>query len=548
MTPPPGHSVDPPRIDGTREVPRRVHRSPAMLASNLDLPFDQFQRYELVRLLVESVRADGQRFRILDVGGRTALLRDFLPDDDVDLVDVDPSDARGLVLGSGAQLPFKDDAYDVVAGFDTLEHVPPPLRDAFVAECARVARRHVILAGPYHAEPVAEAEQALLDFLKVRLQWEHRYLAEHRVYGLPDMGRATEILEGAGCEVLSIGHGALDRWLPLMIVELYAEHEPLLRSIAARAYRLYNEHLFRTDHGGQVYRHALVGVLNGAPRPTLEGALEPPGSAPREASEALVGFGQEVLRYDALRDSYQPEMERLHGVVKSLEHDLEEHKKTLATVSEDLRQSKATIDALRQEAERERSESGAVLADREERLGAVTADLETHRKVQVELRSLHEAAAKEIEVRGAELDRLRAQVGEYEGTINDLNGQLSAQNEELISAHDRLGEALEHLRSSSEEASAARTTLAGALRRDSEPAPAADPAELTLAEEVTLLVQACDQRLLERDQAQEQLFAMAAELAREREMRETLAAELGRPWARLGRLFSRRRVDLSPEE
>ncbi|MEM8711260.1 MAG: class I SAM-dependent methyltransferase, partial [Planctomycetota bacterium] len=115
----------------------------------LDLPFDQYQRYQLVAALLASVRRDGETFHILDVGGRTALLRQFLPGDRIDLVDVDPSDVEGLILGSGAQLPFKDDAFDVVAAFDTLEHVPPDLRGAFVSECARVSRRYVMLAGPY---------------------------------------------------------------------------------------------------------------------------------------------------------------------------------------------------------------------------------------------------------------------------------------------------------------------------------------------------------------------------------------------------------------
>jgi len=136
--------------------------SPYVMLDIRDLPFDQFQRYELVRALLESVRVDGQRLRILDVGGRTALLREFLPSDQIELVDVVPSGVEGLVLGSGAELPFKDNAFDAVCAFDTLEHVPPPLRDDFVRECARVSGRYVILAGPYDSPRVAEAEEALL--------------------------------------------------------------------------------------------------------------------------------------------------------------------------------------------------------------------------------------------------------------------------------------------------------------------------------------------------------------------------------------------------
>ena len=81
----------------------------------LALPFDQYQRYRLVADLVDRVRIDDRPFRILDVGGRTALLRAFLPNDDVALVDVDPSDAEGLVLGDGSKLPYQDGAFEVVA-------------------------------------------------------------------------------------------------------------------------------------------------------------------------------------------------------------------------------------------------------------------------------------------------------------------------------------------------------------------------------------------------------------------------------------------------
>ena len=64
-----------------------------------ELPFDQYQRYRLTSDLVNELRAKNQRFTILDVGGRTGLLRSFLPKDHVSLVDLEPSDQKGLVLG-----------------------------------------------------------------------------------------------------------------------------------------------------------------------------------------------------------------------------------------------------------------------------------------------------------------------------------------------------------------------------------------------------------------------------------------------------------------
>ena len=509
------------------------------MADVLDLPFDQYQRYELVRALLESVRAPGETFQVLDVGGRTALLREFLPMDRVELVDVDPSEVDGLVLGSGAQLPFQSDSVDVVAAFDTLEHVPPALRDAFVAECARVARRYVILAGPYDSPRVAEAEEILLAFLRDRLDWTHRYLEEHRINGLPDAGATRAVLEAAGAKVEMLGHGALDRWLLLMCLELYAEHEPMLRELAGRAYRLYNEHLFRSDHGDDVYRHAVVAVFGDGPAPHLRDALDAPGSAPAGATEVFRELGQELMRYDALRDSYAPEMERLHGVVAALEKDRDEHAKSLAiqtkdlsqtresletierdlietreahqTVQADLQGSRETIEALRAEAERERGEVGKILAEREAQLGAVQADLaghradlEGHRAALAELRSLREDELVELANRGELLE--------------EANTRLSAQDEEFRRVHERLDAALERARDwerMREAVDAAESTakrlrmgLASALA-DAESAEERrallDAEELTLEEELSLLVQLRDRRMVERDAARDHL-------------------------------------------
>lgn len=474
----------------------------------LELPFDQYQRYELVHALLESVRGEGETFHVLDVGGRTELLRAFLPDDRVDLVDVVASDAAGLVLGSGAQLPFRDDAFDVVCGFDTLEHVPPALREAFVAECARVARRHVILAGPYDAPRVAEAEQILLDFLEERLDWEHRYLAEHRKNGLPDMDETRRGLEAAGATVEAFGHGALDRWLLLMSLELYIEHETLLREFAKRIYRFYNEHLFRTDHGAEVYRHAVVAAFDGAPMPTLQDALDPAGAAPVEATRTLVEMGREILRYDALRDTYSPEMERLHSVVRDVTKDLDEHKKTLSTVEHDLGEHRATIDALRAEIDAERAATHEMAAARDEHIGGLTADLEGHRATVAELERLRADELKELELRAEHLE--------------SANRQLNEKNDEIAETR----------------------ALAAAALDGEEPEPG------SLREAVARLVEARAAALAERDDERREnaeLSRTSAELSRKgdelREKNAELYRESQRLWPRIGRALTFRRLD-----
>ena len=503
--------------------------SPAPMTDVRDLPFDQFQRYELVRSLLESVRADGERFTILDVGGRTALLREFLPDDRVELVDVVSSDAEGLVLGSGAELPFKDGAFDAVCAFDTLEHVPPALRDDFVRECGRVSDRYVILAGPYDAPRVAEAEETLLDFLRVRLDWEHQYLLEHRQNGLPSMDAARGILEDAGARTSAVGHGELGRWLALMCVELYIEHETLLADFAPQLYRFYNEYLFPFDHGPEVYRHALIAAFGEAPMPTAEGALGDPAEAPAAADATLAEAGRELLRYDSLRQTYLPEMERLHGVVRSVEQDLEGHRSEISDLKADLSGHEDTVRALREELVEVRAETENVaaakdeliegrdrlIAEKDEALGAVTADLAGHRAALEELQGLRERELEELERRGEALE--------------EVNQQLSAQNEIVRRAHLQLDETVRRIEAFVEQEDRARdavrradecsATLSERLRRD-------EGEELTLEDEIGIIIAARDLRLAQRDEARLRATELSAELGEAREESARLSAEL----------------------
>ena len=490
-----------------------------------DLPFDQYQRYELVRSLLDEVRADGERFTILDVGGRTALLREFLPDDRVELVDVVASDASGLVLGSGAELPFKDGAFDAVCAFDTLEHVPPKLRDDFVRECGRVAKRYVVLAGPYDSPRVAAAEETLLDFLRARLDWEHQYLLEHRQNGLPSMDAASAILEEAGAQVRAIGHGELSRWLALMCVELYIEHETLLADFAPQLYRFYNEHLFAFDHGPEVYRHALVAAFDGAPLPTAEGTLGDLAEAPAAVDEVIAEAGRELLRYDSLRDTYLPEMDRLHGVVRSVEEDLAGHRAEIEALTADLTEHRATVESLKGDLDSERREGGKVLAEKSKTIGdleeivsarettleeqaeviaekdtalaaqaehmeTLSADLEGHRAALTEVRELRAAELQELEARGQRLE--------------EVNRELFAQNEIVRRAHLQLEATVRRI----EEFVDREERVRGAVRRADECSESleerlrrAEEGELSLEDEIGIIIDARDLRLAQRDEA-----------------------------------------------
>jgi predicted nucleic acid-binding Zn-ribbon protein len=432
------------------------------MSSVLDMPFDQYQRYRLVSALVESLREGSEGLTILDVGGRTALLRRFLPADRITLVDVEPSDQPGLVLGDGSALPFADGAFDLVCAFDTLEHVPPQGRERFLSECLRVARRHVAIAGPYQAPEVEEAEVLLQRFLKDKLHVEHRYLEEHRYNGLPDRRLTEETFRRLGARVVSIGHGNVHRWLGLISLSMYLDYTPALQDLAPRLSRFYNGALFASDTLEPVYRHVVIAAKVGARLPDAVFPQLPAASQP--STQAIESFARELASFDAHRDGWEREWKRLERVVKGLEKDLTEHKLALdelrerkrelesvrATLEEDLAGHRASIEDLRAELARFPAEIEAFQAT----VAALQRDLEQHRELEQRLGSELESLAAErsrlLELRASEQAQAEQRARELE---SDLKGHRDALQDQraLLAAEQQLR---------AQEATAFRTMLA----------------------------------------------------------------------------------------
>jgi hypothetical protein len=398
----------------------------------LRLPFDQYQRYKLVADLVERVRTGKQPLRILDVGGRTALLRKFLPNDRVELVDVEASDEKDLVLGSGGALPFLDNSFDVVAAFDTLEHVPPEFREDFVRECARVAECHVILAGPYRTPEVDQAEEILVGFMADKLGVKHRYLAEHREYGLPVRAQTEQWLGDAGGRVMSVGHANLDRWLVLMCLELYLDNDPLLRDLAQRFFAFYNRSMYSSDHGDAVYRHAVVASLGDSREPSIEGLFDGP-RAPEGATQALLTMGLEVIAFDGEKDAWKPEIKRLEKVIHGLEKNLTGHQEALAELEPELAAQVKVSKELAQDLKGHR----AHLTELEPELAAqvkvskeLAQDLKGHRAQLIELKAdieAHQLAVSNLEASLLESGQVRErEAAAGAQVVEELKGEIAA--------------------------------------------------------------------------------------------------------------------------
>ncbi len=491
--------------------------------SPLRLPFDQYQRYRLVSDLLDRLRGD-RPLRVLDVGGRTALLRRFLDRDEVSLVDVEPSDESGLVLGSGAALPFRDDAFDVVAAFDTLEHVPPELRRDFVAECVRVARGWVVLAGPYEAPRVVRAEELLQEFLRDKLRTRHRYLEEHRHNGLPDRAAVERQFEELGARVRSFGHANLDRWLVLMCVSLYLDDDPALREMAAGLHEFYNRELYASDHAEPVYRHFVVAALGGAALPEQADLYARP-VAPEGSLPALGEVLRALEAFDVERDAWREERDKLRRAVAELEEDLAGHAESLEELEAESSKKDAGLAELRAELDERRREQEQVVAELE-------ADLASHRASLADLtRDLETARADHASATAA----LEADLAEHRRTLDAVR----AEGDELRAAHEAALERAAQERAAFEETLAARDAEVAAGRAHSEQLLAelertrAEAGEIERAlvaanESAAGLDATLQERLADLDAAHRELERLAA-------VERDLRAELRNRWHNLKR-------------
>lgn len=149
--------------------------------------------------------------RLLDVGGGPGYFADAFREAGAHYVglDADPDEltgrgvpARGMVLGSGMQLPFADASFDVGYSSNVLEHVPEPWTMA--DELVRVTRPggHVVLAytlwwGPWGGHETAPWH--LLGGHRAR----RRYVRRH--------GREPKNVFGTSMFAVTAGAGV--RWL-----------------------------------------------------------------------------------------------------------------------------------------------------------------------------------------------------------------------------------------------------------------------------------------------------------------------------------------------
>jgi Methyltransferase domain len=402
------------------------------------IPFDQQQRYRLIGELLGSLRGDGPPLTILDVGGRTGVLRRYVaPDDRVVLADTESSTQHDLVLATGTCLPFPDGTFDAVVAADTLEHVPGPVREAFVRESCRVTRKWTVLAGPYQHPRVEEAEVRLAEFVRLRLKTPHRYLEEHRALGLPDRDKVERwCREGGAHTVRALGHGNLERWLGLMAVALLLDDDPATREPAARLHRFYNEALLPSDHAGRVYRHMVVAIKDG-PLPAAAEELLAPADLPPAMGGPVTHMLEQLLSFDMARDVLVRERERLEVEIKHRERDLVGHASSLLEARRDLQQHIQSLLTAKSDLEGHAQTLATVrhnLVGHKQALETAHEDLAGHAQALSTARADLDGHKAKLEETLADLDHHRGVVAEQARSIEAYAAEAEALRAELEGA------------------------------------------------------------------------------------------------------------------
>jgi len=317
-----------------------------------DLPFDLYTRNVIISKFVAAIRDRGA-LNILDVGGKSGLLSDFLPEDNVFVLDVLPSSPEedNYVHGSILAPPFRDGSFDVVVSSDVFEHIPPTDRKTAVLEMLRLSKNFVVLGAPFYSEYAKDAEGRANDFFAASAGRPHPWLEEHIRNGLPSKLEFETILQENGYVFTSVNSNNLHHWLILQHFIFFAYLYGIPEDEVNAVYRYYNENFVELgDFQEPTYRTLyLIGKKGTVPR--VESILAETPSDPYKHQEllslvfkALGGINQRKETHITnlegiiadLRSKYQSgETELAH--LRSLVQAKDAHIGDLEGVIEDLR-------------------------------------------------------------------------------------------------------------------------------------------------------------------------------------------------------------------
>ena len=233
-----------------------------VLQKQLDLPFDQYQKYRIVADVIERLRGDAGPLRILDAGTDEGILSSFLPEDRVTVLD-----QRAAEEGAAA-LPYEEQAFDYAVSVDVYGRIEPGARDEHLLELRRVSQRGVLLAAPFDSDVVRGAERVANEFRRALHLADDMRSLEYAKNGHPKLEDAQRFFEEREDTVFVLPNGYVPHWIAMTCLASYGSKlEGALDDILEHVNAFYYESMYKLDTAEPSYRHLLVSLKEPAQAP-----------------------------------------------------------------------------------------------------------------------------------------------------------------------------------------------------------------------------------------------------------------------------------------
>lgn len=223
---------------------------------------------------------------LLDVGGGSGGFVTFLEDYSIWVADPIIQIGTPGVQSLGSELPFGDRSIDVVVSLDTLEHIPPENRAAFLYELKRVARKAVLISAPFESPGIEFAERRMCEYYAQYLNQEHPWLHEHIAHQRPVLSEVETVFSSHAMAVAPLGN--LSLWTRMQLLDVYLSVIPHGAELAQRIDTAYREIMADGDCLSPCYRQFVFVRFDGNP------AVIPQPLTDREALERLLAFECEL--------------------------------------------------------------------------------------------------------------------------------------------------------------------------------------------------------------------------------------------------------------
>ncbi len=337
--------------------------------------FDMYGRYCLIRDVIEKNRTKGDVFKVLDVGGRGNILREFLPVDNVYYLDplVETND-ENYIQGDGCDMPLDDNSFDFVVSGDVLEHIPESKRVDFIREQVRVSKIGAIIAAPFYSQAAKDAEVRLQKNYKILSNGkQHHWLEEHIENGLPKPEQIEKFISENNLSSFVMYNNNVLLWESLMNAYFFIEHnyEGNVKDLFEEYNEYYNNEIFPLDRGESSYRRLYTifknkilispyekNVILDATKITaaiskiftiidtidVKNRFQLSGLT-RESNvkqEAVEHYKKEIAALNEARDHYNTEVQNLNTAVEHFKSESAAKSALVATLEQSITEYKAT--------------------------------------------------------------------------------------------------------------------------------------------------------------------------------------------------------------